>query len=142
MSPASVRGDPRGEIFLSRDGFGELKPDGEFPVAIPRPDRRLDQKRPGPPNCYHQLRRAARPVFLLSRCRQWWYCCARFALPSLSARVAGTAPARPTYPVRVHVRFNQYPAGHERFMPKFTALRHSLYIVTVYICGRQAAELR
>jgi hypothetical protein len=39
MSPASVRGDPRGEIFCRGDGFGELKPDGEFPVAIPSMDR-------------------------------------------------------------------------------------------------------
>jgi hypothetical protein len=35
MSSASVRGDPCGEIFCHKDGFGELKPDGEFSVAIP-----------------------------------------------------------------------------------------------------------
>jgi hypothetical protein len=35
MSPASVRGDPVENFFRRGDGFGELKPDGEFPVAIP-----------------------------------------------------------------------------------------------------------
>jgi hypothetical protein len=33
MSLASIRGDPRGIFF--RRGDGELKLDGEFPVAIP-----------------------------------------------------------------------------------------------------------
>jgi hypothetical protein len=37
MSPVSVRGDPRGEIFLSQGRVWELKPDGKFPVAIPSP---------------------------------------------------------------------------------------------------------
>jgi hypothetical protein len=36
MSPTSVRVDPRGKLFHRRDGDGELKPDGEFPIAIPK----------------------------------------------------------------------------------------------------------
>jgi hypothetical protein len=40
MSPTSVRGDHRG------DGYGELFPDGEFLVAIPRFDIHLHQLTP------------------------------------------------------------------------------------------------
>jgi hypothetical protein len=47
MSPASVRGDPRGEIFCRGDGFGELKPDGEFPVAIPTNAQQALRERAG-----------------------------------------------------------------------------------------------
>jgi hypothetical protein len=35
IPPARVRGDPCGEFFCRRDRYGELKPDGDFPVAIP-----------------------------------------------------------------------------------------------------------
>jgi hypothetical protein len=35
MSPTSIRGDSHGKLFRHRDGDGKLKPDGEFPVAIP-----------------------------------------------------------------------------------------------------------
>jgi hypothetical protein len=33
--PQAFVGIPEGKIFCRGDGFGELKPDGEFPVAIP-----------------------------------------------------------------------------------------------------------
>ena len=35
-SPQAFVGIPAGKFFRRGDGFGELKPDGEFPVAIPR----------------------------------------------------------------------------------------------------------
>jgi hypothetical protein len=35
--PQAFVGIPAGKFFGRGDGFGELKPDGEFPVAIPRP---------------------------------------------------------------------------------------------------------
>jgi hypothetical protein len=35
MTPTNVRGIPAGKFFRRGDGFEELKPDGEFPVAIP-----------------------------------------------------------------------------------------------------------
>jgi hypothetical protein len=42
---ASVHGDPRG-IFLSRGRGWKLKPDGEFPVAIPtRVARTMNQQK-------------------------------------------------------------------------------------------------
>jgi hypothetical protein len=34
-APTRVRGDPCGEFFYRGDGYGEPKPDGDFPVAIP-----------------------------------------------------------------------------------------------------------
>jgi hypothetical protein len=34
--PQAFVGIPAGKFFCRGDGFGELKPDGEFPVAIPR----------------------------------------------------------------------------------------------------------
>jgi hypothetical protein len=34
-SPQAFVGIPAGKFFCHGDGFGELKPDGEFPVAIP-----------------------------------------------------------------------------------------------------------
>jgi hypothetical protein len=34
--PQAFVGIPAGKFFRRGDGFGELKPDGEFPVAIPR----------------------------------------------------------------------------------------------------------
>jgi hypothetical protein len=33
--PQAFVGIPAGKFFCRGDGFGELKPDGEFPVAIP-----------------------------------------------------------------------------------------------------------
>jgi hypothetical protein len=33
--PQAFVGIPAGKFFRRGDGFGELKPDGEFPVAIP-----------------------------------------------------------------------------------------------------------
>jgi hypothetical protein len=36
MSPASVRVDLHGKLFRRRDEDGELKSNGEFPVAIPK----------------------------------------------------------------------------------------------------------
>jgi hypothetical protein len=33
--PQAFVGIPVGKFFRRGDGFGELKPDGEFPVAIP-----------------------------------------------------------------------------------------------------------
>jgi hypothetical protein len=33
--PQAFVGIPTGKVFRRGDGFGELKPDGEFPVAIP-----------------------------------------------------------------------------------------------------------
>jgi hypothetical protein len=33
--PQAFVGIPMGKFFRRGDGFGELKPDGEFPVAIP-----------------------------------------------------------------------------------------------------------
>jgi hypothetical protein len=33
--PQAFVGIPAGNFFCRGDGFGELKPDGEFPVAIP-----------------------------------------------------------------------------------------------------------
>jgi hypothetical protein len=36
--PQAFVGIPAGKFFRRGDGFGELKPDGEFPVAIPSPD--------------------------------------------------------------------------------------------------------
>jgi hypothetical protein len=33
--PQAFVGIPAGKFFRHGDGFGELKPDGEFPVAIP-----------------------------------------------------------------------------------------------------------
>jgi hypothetical protein len=33
--PQAFVGIPAGKFFYRGDGFGELKPDGEFPVAIP-----------------------------------------------------------------------------------------------------------
>jgi hypothetical protein len=38
--PPSIHEDPHGEFFCRGNGFGELKPDGEFPVAIPSPEAR------------------------------------------------------------------------------------------------------
>jgi hypothetical protein len=35
MSPQAFMGIPAGKFFRRGDGFGELKSDGEFPVAIP-----------------------------------------------------------------------------------------------------------
>jgi hypothetical protein len=35
ISPVSVRGDPRGKFLCRGDGYGELFPEGEFPVVIP-----------------------------------------------------------------------------------------------------------
>jgi hypothetical protein len=35
MSPTTVCGDPRGEIFHHGDRYGEVKPDREFLIAIP-----------------------------------------------------------------------------------------------------------
>jgi hypothetical protein len=35
--PQAFVGIPAGNFFRRWDGFGELKPDGEFPVAIPKP---------------------------------------------------------------------------------------------------------
>jgi hypothetical protein len=37
--PQVFVGIPAGNFFCRGDGFGELKPDGEFPVAIPSHDR-------------------------------------------------------------------------------------------------------
>jgi hypothetical protein len=34
MPSARVRGDSRGDFFCRGDGYGEPKPDGDFPVAI------------------------------------------------------------------------------------------------------------
>jgi hypothetical protein len=36
--PQAFVGIPAGKFFCRGDGFGELKPDGEFPVAISTPD--------------------------------------------------------------------------------------------------------
>ena len=36
--PQAFVGIPAGKFFCRGDGFGELKPDGEFPVAIPTHD--------------------------------------------------------------------------------------------------------
>ena len=36
--PQAFVGIPAGKFFRRGDGFGELKPDGEFPVAIPSRD--------------------------------------------------------------------------------------------------------
>jgi hypothetical protein len=43
--PQTFVGIPAGKFFRRGDGFGELKPDGEFPVAIPRQvgDANLDR---------------------------------------------------------------------------------------------------
>jgi hypothetical protein len=38
-APARVRGNSRGRIFfVAETGYGEPKPDGDFPVAIPMQD--------------------------------------------------------------------------------------------------------
>jgi hypothetical protein len=44
--PQAFVGIPAGKFFRRGDGFGELKPDGEFPVAIPnhRRDSPCEQK--------------------------------------------------------------------------------------------------
>jgi hypothetical protein len=39
--PQAFVGIPAGNFFCRGDGFGELKPDGEFPVAIPRHDDKI-----------------------------------------------------------------------------------------------------
>ena len=39
-SPQAFVGIPAGKFFRRGDGDGEPKPDGEFPVAIPRLNRR------------------------------------------------------------------------------------------------------
>lgn len=81
--------------------------------------------------------RAARPVFLLSASGGTGT--AARALPCLSARVAATAPApaRPTYPMRVHVRFNTRPATNvscPSLLRYVTAYTLSQYI---YAAGRR-----
>jgi hypothetical protein len=43
--PQAFVGIPTGKFFCRGDGFGELKPDGEFPVAIPRGARSRGYKR-------------------------------------------------------------------------------------------------
>ena len=76
-----------------------------------RPDRRLDQKRPAPPNCSHQLhctacKCGAAPVRALCFCcHKWWYWSGRrsYSALCLSSRgwhqhrhaVSRTLPARP-----------------------------------------------
>jgi hypothetical protein len=43
MPPQEFVGIPVGNFFCRRDGYGELKPDGDFPVAIPTSEK-LDDK--------------------------------------------------------------------------------------------------
>jgi hypothetical protein len=50
--PQAFVGIPAGKFFCRGDGFGELKPDGEFPVAIPRRD--TTQRHPGTPSTTHK----------------------------------------------------------------------------------------
>jgi hypothetical protein len=44
--PQAFVGIPVGKFFRRGDGFGELKPDGEFPVAIPSWDSVIYHLRP------------------------------------------------------------------------------------------------